>query len=129
MQETTADRLREIMSQRNLRQVDIIKLAEPYCAEFGLKLTKSDLSQFVRGKVIPGQWKLSLLSRALNVSEAWLMGFDVPMERKEPAASDEPQRNEFIRLFSSLSHEQRQIVLDVMRGLLGSTSQTDARQE
>ena len=78
MQENTAMRLKQLMRERNLRQVDVLKLAEPYCKQFGLKLTKSDMSQFLSGKVVPGQWKLSLLGRALNVSEAWLMGYDVP---------------------------------------------------
>lgn len=129
MQENTAMRLKWIMRERNLRQVDVLKLAEPYCKQFGLKLTKSDMSQFLSGKVVPGEWKLSLLGRALNVSEAWLMGYDVPMERKEPAASDEPQRDEFIQLFSLLTADQRQIVLGVMRGLVGSPSQPTVPRE
>lgn len=77
----TAIRLNEIMSERNLRQVDILRLAEPYCRKYNIKLNKSDLSQFVSGKVEPGQWKLTILGLALNVSEAWLMGYDVPKER------------------------------------------------
>ena len=78
---TTAERLNYIMSLRNLRQVDILRLAEPFCQKYLVKLTKSDLSQFVTGKVIPGQFKLKILSLALNVNEAWLMGHeDVPMD-------------------------------------------------
>lgn len=81
MKVTTADRLRQIMDERRLRQVDILRLCEPICAKFNLTLSKSDLSQFVHGKVTPGQWKISILARALNVSEAWLMGYDVPIDR------------------------------------------------
>lgn len=77
----TADRLRQLMEERNLRQVDILRLAAPYCREYNLKLTKSDMSQFLSGKVEPGQWKLTIIGKALNVSEAWLMGYDVPRER------------------------------------------------
>ena len=85
---TTAERLTEIMSLRRLKQVDILRLAEPYCQKFLVKLNKSDLSQFVSGKVIPGQFKLKILSLALNVNEAWLMGYeDVPMEA-DPALCD-----------------------------------------
>lgn len=79
---TTAERLHEIMSIRNLRQADILQLAQPFCQTYKIKLGKSDLSQFVNGKVEPGQWKLTILGLALNVSEAWLMGYDVPMERE-----------------------------------------------
>lgn len=116
--ENTANRLKEIMKMRNLRQVDIIRLAEPYCKEFNLKLTKSDMSQFVSGKVEPGQWKLTILGKALNVSEVWLMGYDVPMEREEPAPTQNAEREEFAKLFTALSPENRQRILDLMKALL-----------
>ena len=79
--EDTASRLKQIMSERNLRQVDILDLANPYCQQLGVKLSKTDLSQYVNGKVKPGQEKLTILGLALNVSETWLMGYDVPEER------------------------------------------------
>ena len=77
----TAARLKEIMSERNLRQVDILNAAKPYCTKFGIKLEKNDLSQYVNGKVEPGQEKLTILGLALNVSETWLMGYDVSPSR------------------------------------------------
>lgn len=85
MPSSTSERLRQIMDERNLKQTDILALTRPYCEKYNVKLGKSDLSQFVNGKVIPGQWKLTILGLALNVSEAWLMGLDVPMERKNCA--------------------------------------------
>lgn len=72
----TSYRLKQIMSERNLKQVDILRLAEPYCKKYGAKLNKNDLSQYVSGKVEPGQTKLYILGLALGVNEAWLMGFD-----------------------------------------------------
>ena len=78
---TTSDRLRQIMNDRNLKQIDIINLAKPYCEKYGIKLGRNDLSQYVSGKVEPGQYKLYVLGQALNVNEAWLMGYEVPMER------------------------------------------------
>lgn len=79
--ENTSMRLKKIMSDRNLRQIDILELCKPYCQKYQIKLGRNDLSQYVSGKVEPGQRKLTILGLALNVSEAWLMGFDVPMER------------------------------------------------
>ena len=79
--ETTSNRLRKIMSERNLRQVDILNLAVPYCEKYNVKLNKSDLSQYCSGKTEPNQDKLFILGEALNVNEAWLMGYDVPMAR------------------------------------------------
>ena len=77
----TAERLKQIMEERNLRQIDIIEKCMPFCKELGVKMGRSDFSQYLSGKIQPKQTKLAILSRALNVSEAWLMGFDVPMER------------------------------------------------
>ncbi len=89
MKESTGKRIRKIMSDRNLKQVDILNMCQPYCDKYNIKLAKNDLSQYVNEKVQPKQDKLSILGLALNVSEAWLMGFDVPMDRKtpDPAAS------------------------------------------
>lgn len=81
MKESTATRLKRLLSERGLKQVDIIEKAEPFCKKYGIKLTKSDLSQYVSGKVAPGQDKLSIIGMTLDVSEAWLMGYDVPMKR------------------------------------------------
>ena len=111
------------MRERDLSQVDILRLCEPICKRFNLKLTKSDLSQYVSGKVAPGQWKLSILGQALNVSEGWLMGLDVPMERKEApiaeaiGASFDKDTEEFIRLFQMLSPESKADVVNHVRRL------------
>lgn len=79
--ETTADRLQLLMKERGLRQADIYELAQPYCKKYGVKLGRNDISQYVNGKILPGQHKLTILGLALNVSEVWLMGYDVPKER------------------------------------------------
>ena len=80
---TTADRLKQIMSERGLKQVDILEACKPYCERYGVQLKKNDLSQYVSDKVEPKQDKLSILGMALNVNEVWLMGYNVPAGRKE----------------------------------------------
>ena len=113
---TTADRLKYIMEERHLRQVDILRAVEPYCKEYGVKLERNTLSQYVSGKAVPRQDKLTVLGLGLNVSEAWLMGYDVPMERRdELATDDEPTKEEFIQLFLSLSEERQQMILALMK--------------
>lgn len=79
--ENTATRLKQIMSDTGLRQVDILAKTMPYCKKYDVKMNKSDLSQYCSGKTEPNQDKLFVLSLALDVNEAWLMGYDVPMER------------------------------------------------
>ncbi len=81
---TTASRLKLLMRDKNLRQIDILNLAKPYCEQYGIKLTKTDLSQYISGKTEPKQNKLYVLALALNVSESWLMGLNTPMKRSSP---------------------------------------------
>lgn len=44
-------------------------------------LNKGSVSQYVNGKNIPSNITASMIAEAFNINPAWLMGFDVPMER------------------------------------------------
>ena len=122
MAENTSTRLKTIMVQRGLKQADILRLAQPYCEKYKIKMGKSDLSKFVSGKVEPGQWKLTILGLALDVSEAWLMGLDVPMERETtPASLDGDGRiGEFVGLFCQLTGEQQALIIGQIKGILSA---------
>lgn len=65
-----ADRLKLAMSQKQLKQIDLIKLA----AEKGMKLGKSHISQYVNGKTIPRADILGCLAEILEVEPEWLKG-------------------------------------------------------
>ena len=117
---TTAERLQQIMDERNLKQVDVLALAQPYCKKYGVSLGKTALSQYITGKFQPGQDRLQILGLALNVSEAWLMGFDVPRE-KQSAPTDEKsgeRTEEYIELFNQLNAEQPSFIIHAIKGLL-----------
>lgn len=114
---TTAERLREIMEERNLKQVDILNLSIPLCAKWDVKMNKSDISQYVSGKVEPSQEKLVVLGYALNVTEAWLMGFDVPKERKETALQAEKDFDFFYK-YSMLNERDKKIILNMIDSML-----------
>lgn len=64
-----------LRSALNLRNMKAIELSEK------TGIPKSAISQYMSGYAKPKQDRIYLLARALNVSEAWLMGYDVPMER------------------------------------------------
>ena len=63
------------MNERNLRQIDILNLTVPYCKKYDVKMNKSDISQYVSGKVEPNQDKLAVLGMALGVNEAWPVSY------------------------------------------------------
>jgi transcriptional regulator with XRE-family HTH domain len=78
--ETTSKRLKQLMNERGLRQVDILEKVKPYSKEYNVPISKSNISMYVSGRVEPSQDKLIVLGMALDVSPSWLMGFDVPKE-------------------------------------------------
>lgn len=119
---STAQRLKQVMDARQLRQVDILEAAAPYCKEYGVKLGKNALSQYASGKVEPGQAKLTILGLALGVSEAWLMGFDVPMERNVTPTAEvgDGRTKEYVELFELLNADQQSLVIHVIKGLLSA---------
>ena len=100
---TTKERLEYLMETRHLRQADILRMARPYCLLYSVKLDKNHLSQYLSGKSFPRQDKLSVLSMALHVSEAWLMGYDVPMDTDVPEVQ------------SSLSYALAEDTMDILQ--------------
>ena len=80
---TIAERLKEIMEIQNLRQVDLVRLAEPVGEADGLHISKSHISQYVSGRTQPRRDILKVLAEALGVSQLWLQGEDVPMKSAE----------------------------------------------
>ena len=81
----TADRIRQLMEEKNWKQVDIFNNSKPFQEKLGVKLGKSAISQYVNGVQAPDQRRLALLALTFNVSVAWLMGYDVPREREATA--------------------------------------------
>ena len=75
---TFAQRLREGLDLRGMKQIELA--------------TRSGISKYSISHYLKGDWEgkqdaVYELARALNVSEAWLMGYDVPAERSAPKVS------------------------------------------
>lgn len=65
-----SNRLKEAMNKKGMKQVDLLKAANKQ----GVKLGKSQISQYVSGKAIPRENIGNFLANTLNVSEQWLYG-------------------------------------------------------
>ncbi|MGN0059950.1 MAG: helix-turn-helix domain-containing protein, partial [Coriobacteriales bacterium] len=82
-----ATRLKQAMAARGLKQVDLLALAK----DNGLKLGKSQLSQYVGGKTIPRESMLFALASMLGTTPGWLLGTDESAEQARPQAQKQPQ--------------------------------------
>lgn len=116
-QETISVRIKKALQLKGMRQSELCKLAN---------IPKSSLSQYLSGDFEPKQDRIYLISKALNVSEAWLMGFDVPMERQElknSSPSEEANLSEgersLLELFRLVPEDQQELVLRMIRSALG----------
>lgn len=66
------DRLKEALSIRGMKAIDLSKK---------LNISRGTISYYMSGKSSPKADRLNLICSTLNVSEAWMLGYDVPMER------------------------------------------------
>ena len=74
---TFARRLREGLDVRGMTQAELAKRSG---------ISKSSISRYIKGDWEGKQSAVYELAKALGVTEAWLMGYDVPMENDTPLA-------------------------------------------
>jgi transcriptional regulator with XRE-family HTH domain len=113
MKQTIGDRLKQAMQASGKKQADLVR-------ETGLD--RGSISSYLSGKYEPKQKALYKLAKALNVSEAWLLGFEVPMHRTEEQKKNdqlaqlvgkmrkEPEFFETVTALASLSESQYQSI-------------------
>ena len=92
---TFAKRLREALDERGMTQTALAQMSG---------ISKSSISRYLSGAWEGKQDAVYALSKALHVNEAWLMGYDVPMDR------DAKHRGEMG--YGILQHEN-QLVLNI----------------
>ncbi|MGO2429390.1 MAG: helix-turn-helix domain-containing protein [Lactococcus cremoris] len=110
--ENSQIRLKKIMNDRGLRQVDILEKSKPFQDKLGIKMSKTHLSNYINGKSNPDQQKLILLSQTLGVSEPWLMGYDVPMIEPRESENDSETIEKTVTVMKKLEEPRQKVVLD-----------------
>ena len=73
MSATFKERLIIAMENKNMKSIDLSEKTG---------ISKARISQYVNGVYIPKSKATLAIAKALDVSETWLMGLDVPMERE-----------------------------------------------
>lgn len=67
------ERLKIALNNKGWKQVDLCKATG---------ISKDAISRYLSGQNVPRQTGLYIIATSLNVSPAWLMGFDVPMDKE-----------------------------------------------
>lgn len=97
---STSERMREAMLRANKKQVDLVN-------ETGIN--RSAISRYLSGEYEPKQNAIYKLAKALDVSEMWLWGYDIPMERP----LEQKENDQFVDLIERLRTDKgfRNLVL------------------
>lgn len=110
-----AERMKEALSVRGMKQSELVEKTG---------IGKSSISTYLSGEYEPKQRNIYKIALALNVSEAWLMGYDVPMKRVESvnheqhdSRLDEDQQNA-LNLYSQLDIVDRAEIRGMMKQML-----------
>ena len=107
--DSCANRIRTALKYRQMKQVELCQLAN---------IPESSLSLYLKGAYEPKQDKIYNMARALNVNEAWLMGYDVPMERVSTKVMNTIEVTEdeqkLLDLFRLVPENQQQMVLQMI---------------
>lgn len=109
------DRLREALDYVGMKPIELADITG---------IPKSMVSYYLSGKAVPRADRIYDIAKALDVSEAWLMGFDVTMEREKKVSPEELPLNEgekmLIDLFRRVPEDQQKLVLQMIRAALGN---------
>lgn len=88
------DRLREAMERRGMRAVDLVE---------STGIPKGTISYYLSGKTEPKADRLYILAQVLNVSEAWLLGYNVAMTRTD----DQKKNDQLAKLIAKLRTDEK----------------------
>lgn len=115
--ESCGKRIQTALLLRGMKQADLCRRAN---------VPKSSLSLYLSGAYEPKQDRIYDMAKALNVSEAWLMGYDVPMERKLESPSKDFSLSEgekmLLALFRQIPEDAQKMYLEVLRASLKNQS-------
>lgn len=95
---TTPERLREAMNATGKKQVDLVRATG---------IDKGSISNYLSGRYEPKQEAIYKLAIALNVSEMWLWGYDVPAERQDEPAKKEKKNDAIADIVVKLRTDEK----------------------
>lgn len=104
----TKDRIKEAMEIREIKQADLVEKTG---------IDKGQMSSYLSGKYKPKQRNLNLIAQALSVDEAWLMGFDVPMERHNDYNIQKEEFPKIMQYYDQLNDIGKHVATDRVKEL------------
>ena len=86
---TLKERLRLALLDANMKPIDLSEQTG---------IPKSMISYYLNGKTKPKADRIYIISKALGVSEAWLLGYDVPKNR----SAEQKKNDDLVQVIAKL---------------------------
>ena len=93
------NRLRKALEYKGVKPIELANK---------LNLNKGIISQYLQGKYYPKQKRLSQIANILNVSEQYLLGYDVPLNNEKT----------YLDKFNMLSAANKKVVKSLIDNLI-----------
>lgn len=103
-QAETKDRIRKALELRGMKQSELVEKTG---------IDKGQMSSYLSGRYKPKQTNLNLMAKALSVDEAWLMGYDVPMQRIDKTMGEKTPQ--IMTFYSNLNSHGKEIATEQVR--------------
>lgn len=86
---TFAQRLQELLDRKGMTKSELAVAAD---------INKSNITRYLKGDYEAKQDVVHRIAVRLDVSESWLMGYDVPMQKESPPAlvNNDPELTEIL---------------------------------
>lgn len=114
-----AQRLRTVLSLRHMSQAELIRQAESQ----GLKLYRSQVSQYINGKIMPRTGVIQVLSQVLHTSTAYLLGDVVDLTPVVASTVSQEEETEPCRFRKS--HKLDHVLYDVRGPVMEEASRME----
>lgn len=114
---TISERLQIAMGKRKIKQIDLARVAD---------VNQGALSRYLKGSYEPKSATIYKLALALDVSDMWLEGYDVPMERSQKQKEIDFKNNLYKKIaqdmdllktisqYYNLPEEKKKIIRDLV---------------
>ena len=111
----TSERLQKILLEKNIKQADLARATG---------ISRGAISNYVLGRYAPKSDIVKKLANALNCSESWLWGYDVPMEKTSNPFDDEenPYMLEVGDIISSLDVDDQIYITEWLKAFVNNSA-------
>ena len=122
-----SDRLKAALESKGVKPIELSRMTD---------IPKAAISHYMSGDYEPKKDRIEIMAKALNVNEGWLMGLDVPMDKKAEKKADDGANfrlnvgeAKLVTLFREVPEADRDMVVKMIESALSARRVEKATDE